>query len=155
MKQKLALLAALFCSFCASAQPVAALYGFYREKLPGTVTAGSRLGYLQKEYLIYLKGSGTIKPKIAWINGEPYTVKLVKVKTPVWDTISMVPGSRKLLVGASKQPVYRLILSHYKAGGKPPASLAGKAVIVQYLYNGKLYTKTSSQPERLEPESAL
>jgi len=162
MKQFYFLLVAITFSFLSFAQTEGAskIYGYKQRVMPGTVRVDEngreQRRQPQYNYFIYLASTTKVSPIEIWINGEAYSVIVAtKSATPVkythpnsGDTIPkiLVPKTtrRVLQLGPSSGKIQKPTLK-----GKTLASK--NELVVIYKGNGKMYYKTISKLDELEP----
>jgi hypothetical protein len=112
-----------------------------------------------KEYYIYLTSCYTTSVTITsvWINGNGYSAKAVKSKSPVvlTNTSLSTKGIRETLVPKTSSPVWELRLSPDDTMLKPSSTIQrtinSNAVVIMGIAKGKKFTSTLKALKGLQP----
>ncbi|HEX6335179.1 MAG TPA: hypothetical protein VFZ78_13190, partial [Flavisolibacter sp.] len=118
-----------------------------------TTQAGSR-----RNYFIYMTGSSRIYPAEMWIHGEPYSVLVEPVSTPVEYRSSQSENVQPIvLVPATSEKVIRLtpapaIEAKLTATGRKLST--DNALVVVYKANGKFHYQVLAELKQL-PTAAM
>lgn len=161
MKHFYFFLIAMVLSFFSQGQTEGAssLYGYKQAVLPGTVRTddnGRPMPHKQQyNYFIYIASSGKITPMEIWIDGEVNSVTAINSTSPVeYKNPTSLENKSKTLVPKTSGKLLQLSPSGKKVE-KPTQKgkrLATKnELVVIYKSSGKLYYKTISKLNVLEP----
>jgi hypothetical protein len=115
-----------------------------------------------KEYHIYLTSCYTSSVTITsvWINGDGYSAKAIKSKSPVvlTNTTLSTKGIKETLVNKTSSPVWELRLSPDDTMLKPSSTtqklVKSNAVVVMGIAKGKRFTSTLKTLKELQPLAA-
>ncbi len=115
-----------------------------------------------KEYYVYLNTCYTTSVTITsvWINGNSYSAKAVKSKSPVIvnNTTLSTKGMKETLVGKSSSPVWELRLAPDDTMLKPSSTtqrlIGNNALVITGILKGKRFTSVLKSLKDLQPFAA-
>ena len=128
----------------------------------GSDVVKSGVNKSNKEYYIYLTSCYTTSVTITsvWINGNSYSAKAVKSKSPVvlTNTTLSTKGIKETLVNKTSLPVWELQLSPDATMLKPSSTtqrvINSNAVVIIGIAKGKKFTSTLKVLKELQPLAA-
>jgi hypothetical protein len=140
------------------------LYGYKEAVIPGMnpsytdENGGQKSGTIKSSsnYFIYVQSDARIYPSEMWVEGQPYSVAVTTVTTPVERVDESQPASPvvKTLVPKTTQRVIQLITSKavHEKFSKIGKGLAEKnELVVVYKKGGKFYYISLASLTALEP----